>query len=542
MSGTGFVLSPLDLGIIVGSLVLVVAVGLWASRGQGKTARGYFLASERLPWWIIGSAFVATSVSSEQIVGTAGAAYQHGMAIVNWEWWCLPTYTLLLVFFLPVYLRSRITTLPEYLSRRFGPLCGDIYSWVMLAAYTIVFLVPVLYGSTLVLSKLTGWSFPAVLWGTVALVGLYTVKGGLASVMWTDAVQCVMLVGGGIALYFVALARIPGGWHAMVLADPDRFHLYHPADDPIAPFPALICGSLGVFLFYQASNQVMVQPRARRSTWDGLMGIVLRASSTCCGPWRPASSGSSSTTGPTSFIGAAAAGQPGHDVPVRPGRVWPGRGRARRDRGWVPRRGDVDGDALANLSATIFAAGYLQAMDPPRCRRSRGGPGRPDGLDARVVIAAVVSPAVERLGGIFTYFQTGVTWLATPFISVFQGHPEADELPGARFGIVGGLSSSSPWHSGHPCWDSGSTGSTRRSSPRSSSWSGWILVSLAATRSCRERNPRSLGLEPGPDGPAPAGDFGPAARSVALWFGSTRCSGSSSTGDGAYSRSARGTR
>ena len=151
---------------------------------------------------------MSTSVSSEQIVGTVGAAYQHGMAIANWEWWSLPTYTLLLVFFIPVYLQNRIATLPEYLTKRFGPLCGDIYSWVMLVAYTLVFMVPVLYGSTLVLSKLTGWSFPIVLCGTVAVVGLYTVKGGLASVMWTDALQCVMLLGGGITLYFVALARI----------------------------------------------------------------------------------------------------------------------------------------------------------------------------------------------------------------------------------------------------------------------------------------------------------------------------------------------
>ena len=229
MSATSFVLSRLDVGIIAASLVLVVVVGLWAARGQGKTARGYFLASERLPWWIIGSAFVSTSVSSEQIVGTVGAAYQHGMAIANWEWWSLPPYTLLLVFFIPVYLQNRIATLPEYLSKRFGPLCGDIYSWVMLVAYTLVFLVPVLYGSTLVLSKLTGWSFPIVLWGTVAVVGLYTVKGGLASVMWTDAVQCVMLLGGGITLYFVALGRIPGGWDAMVLANPRALSSLSPA-------------------------------------------------------------------------------------------------------------------------------------------------------------------------------------------------------------------------------------------------------------------------------------------------------------------------
>src|SRR4051812_12515107 len=97
----GFSLSVLDLTIIVVSLAMVVGLGLWASRSQGKTARDYFLASGRLPWWIIGAAFVSTSVSSEQIVGTVGQAYQHGMGIANWEWWSLPIYSILIAIFIP---------------------------------------------------------------------------------------------------------------------------------------------------------------------------------------------------------------------------------------------------------------------------------------------------------------------------------------------------------------------------------------------------------------------------------------------------------
>src|SRR6478672_7624262 len=114
-------MNALDFLIIIASLVIVVAVGLIASRRRSDTAEEYFLASGRLPWFIIGSAFVSTSVSSEQIVGTVGAAYQDGMAIANWEWWCLPTYTLLLLLFIPVYLKNRIATVPEFLSKRFGP-------------------------------------------------------------------------------------------------------------------------------------------------------------------------------------------------------------------------------------------------------------------------------------------------------------------------------------------------------------------------------------------------------------------------------------
>src|SRR5215470_799793 len=172
---SGFALSPLDLGIIGGSILLSVSVGYWASRRVEKTTSGFFLASGKMPWWLIGAAFVSTSVSSEQIVGTVGAAYKYGMGIANWEWWCLPTYALVMIFFIPLYLKNRISTVPELLSRRFGPLCGDIYSYVMLFAYVFLFLAPALYGGSVTFSKLTGWPSFVVLAGIVVLVGLYTI-------------------------------------------------------------------------------------------------------------------------------------------------------------------------------------------------------------------------------------------------------------------------------------------------------------------------------------------------------------------------------
>jgi SSS family solute:Na+ symporter len=437
-----FALSPLDITIILGSLVFVMGVGLWASRRQGETARAYFLASERLPWWIIGSAFVSTSVSSEQIVGTIGAAYQHGMGIANWEWWCLPTYLLVLLFFIPVYLKNRIATVSEFLAKRFGPLCGDIYSWVMLVAYVLVFLAPVLYGGSLVFSELTGWNFYTILWGTVILVGLYTVKGGLVSVMWTDAAQCVLLLGGGTVLFFVALSKIPGGWSAMVQANPERFHLYHPPLDPVAPFPALICGSLGVFLFYQATNQVMIQRvLGARSTWDGLMGIVfagfvnlLRPLVTCflgfivffwIHQMHQAEPLSNPDTAFSLALGTFASGFGLRGVVLA---------------GFLAAVMSTV-SALANSTATIFALDiYKKMLRPDATQQQVIRAGRIASLLA-LTIAGLVSPAVEMLGGIFRYFQTGVTYLATPFVSVFILGIlwKRTNYPGALFGIIGGL-------------------------------------------------------------------------------------------------------
>ena len=434
-------MNAIDLVVVILSLVIVMAVGLWASRRRDTSAAGYFLASGKLPWWIIGSAFVSTSVSSEQIVGTTGAAYAQGMVIANWEWWTLPTYALLIVLFIPLYLRNRVTTVADFLERRYGPLCRDVYSWVMLAAYVFVFLVPVLYSGSLAIARLMDWSLYAVLWTMVVLVALYTAKGGLVAVMWTDAVQCVMLVGGGLILYFYALSQIPGGWSAMVAANPHRFHLYRPPGDAEAPFLGLVAASMGVFLFYQAGNQVMVQRvLGARSIWDGMMGIVfagfinlLRPLVTCflgliVYHWIHAMERDHPLTNvDTAFPYALE-----HLAPT-----WGLRG--------IVLAGFMAAvmstlSALSNSTATLFSLEVYRKLI------------RPDAGDARTVIvgqvasvlalvtAAMLAPLVPRFGGVFKYFQTGVTYLATPFISVMLLGIlwRRTNYPAALFGIVGG--------------------------------------------------------------------------------------------------------
>lgn len=436
-----FALSARDIVVIVSSIVAVVAVGLWAARNQEKSARGYFLASGKLPWYIIGAAFVSTSVSSEQIVGTVGATYKYGMGIANWEWWLVPTYGLMVLVFVPMWLRNRVTTVPEFLARRFGPGCADIYSWVMLVAYVFVFLVPVLYSGSLAVTKLTGWNFYAVLWGMVALVALYTTKGGLSSVIWTDALQCLMLVGGGVILFFIALGKVPGGWAAMEAANPDRFHLYRPVNDEAAPFLGIVLATFGVYIFYSAGNQVMAQRiLAARSTWDGIMGVwwggvvnLLRPLVTC-------------------FLGlivyhwihtmnaAPALKDPDEAFPFALRYLAPE---------WGLRGIILAGflaavmstvSALANSTATIFSLDVYKRIFHPEAPDARlVGVGRIASL-AAMGIAAVVAPSVAHLGGVFKYFQNGVTYLATPFISVMLLGLlwKRTNRQGALFGLVGG--------------------------------------------------------------------------------------------------------
>lgn len=437
-----FHLSVTDIVIIVAEILLVVVIGLLAARKVVRTTEGYFLASGNMPWYLIGAAFVSTSVSSEQIVGTIGATYKGGLAIANWEWWCLPTYLLMMVFFIPLYLRNKITTVPELLNRRFGPACGGIYSIVILIGYVFIFLPPVLYGGSLTISELTGWSQWYVLAGIIILTASYTLLGGLSSVMWTDAIQCVMLIGGGVLLFFVALYKIPGGWDAMVQAAPDRFHLYRPATDEEAPFAGLILASFGVFLFYQSSNQVMVQRiLSARSVWDGMMGLIfagfiniIRPLVTCL-------------LGLIVYHWLDIMHQGPSLLPDKQDQTFPYALTVFAPSGL---RGIIlagffaavmaSVSALTNSVATIFSLDvYRRFWKKDAGDRELIITGQISGGMA-LFIAAVISPVVANVG-LFKYFQTGVTYMATPFISVMLMGIfwKRTSYHGAIAGLIGGI-------------------------------------------------------------------------------------------------------
>ena len=437
-----FHLSLADILIIVGETLLVVIIGLMAARKVKRTTEGYFLASGNMPWYLIGAAFVSTSVSSEQIVGTMGAAYKGGLAIANWEWWALPTYLLMMIFFIPMYLRNKIMTVPELLNRRFGPACGAIYSFVILIGYVFVFLPPVIYGGSITLSELTGWNQGYVMAGIVLVTASYTLLGGLSSVMWTDAIQCVMLIGGGVIFYFVALDKIPGGWDAMVAAAPERFHLYQPPSDPEAPFAGLILASFGVFLFYQSSNQVMIQRiLSARSTWDGMMGLIfsgfiniVRPLVTCL-------------LGLIVYHWLDIMQQGPSLLPDNQDRAFPVALELFAPSGlkgvilagfFAAVMSTVS--ALSNSIATIFSLDVYKKFIRKNAKdRELITTGQVSG-GAALLISSLVAPLVGSIG-LFKYFQTGVTYMATPFISVLLMGIfwRRTSYAGAIAGLIGGV-------------------------------------------------------------------------------------------------------
>ncbi len=266
--------SLFDVSIFVGYAVLILGIGFFKGRGESKDTKGYFLAGGKLPWYIIGVSLVAGSVNSEQMVGTVGAAWQEGMGIVNWEVWGFPILFFMLFMFLPIFLRNTISTVPEYMEKRFGPSCRNFVTVVSIFYYILASLTVAVYGGALTLS--TYFSFPLqyAIWGIVAFTALYTIYGGLSAVAWTDLIQTLLITLGGLMLFFFTYAKTDG-FAAMEAANPERWHLIKPADDLTIPWPGLIIHTMTTLFFYYICNQVLMQKiLAARSERDARIGSI----------------------------------------------------------------------------------------------------------------------------------------------------------------------------------------------------------------------------------------------------------------------------
>jgi solute:Na+ symporter, SSS family len=450
-------LTTIDVVIILASMAFVVGVGIVAGRKKSDTAHGYFLGGNKMPWWLIGTAFVATGISSEQMIGTVGITYDYGMGIANWEWFGLPAYTLVLLFFIPIYLRNKVTTIPGFLSDRFGPAVGTAYSCLLLFLYVFVYMSMVLYAGSLAFShavfgeNVLWWQTMIVLALIAVGVGAYTIHGGLTSVMWADLFQCILLMAGGITLFLVALHQIPGGWNAMVegakaAGVPERMHLYQSPGHPMAPFLGMLVAIFGAFTFYQVGNQAMVQRiLAARTTWDGLMGLILaqvinffRPLVTCflglvIWHWinvmhkAPDMAPVLAKNKDLAFIFALKEFAPaGVRGVVLAGLI-------------AAVMATLSG--LVNSTSTMFSTDiYKKYIRREASDREMVRIGRIASF-AALLVAACISPKVGDLGGVFKFFQNALTYIACPFMAtVLMGILwKRVNYAAGLFGLVGGF-------------------------------------------------------------------------------------------------------
>lgn len=268
-------LTPLEIGTFIVYLIAVVTIGFVSGRKGQESTADFFLAGRRLPWYVIGFSLIASSISSEQFIGEVGWGYKYGMAVSNWEWLVFPAQGLLLFFFLPVYLKNRIATIPEYLTRRFGRLAGSTFALVCMTQYLIINLPLVLYSGAFVLHEIFGLDLYVAIAILALAAGSYTIFGGLSAVAWVDLFNGALLIGGGLLVFFLGFAAVDGGLPAIV-GTGDRAHLMLPATHPELPWTGMLAVAFVLSGYYYSTNQFITQRcLGAKTVWDGKMGVVL---------------------------------------------------------------------------------------------------------------------------------------------------------------------------------------------------------------------------------------------------------------------------
>ena len=284
-------LSGLDIGIVLAYLAAIFVLAQWVSRekaGHTKDAKDYFLASKSLPWWAIGASLIAANISAEQIIGMSGSGYAIGLAIASYEWMAAATLLIVGKWFLPVFLRNGIYTMPQFLEQRYGTRIRTLMAVFWLGLYVFVNVTSILWLGAIAVSQVTGMDqmLAVVLIGVFAL--LYQLYGGLKAVALTDIVQVSLLVLGGLLVAGLTLnelgegAGVVAGFHKLWAAQPGHFEMILDKDNPFykdLPGLSVLIGGMWIMnISYWGFNQYIIQRAlAAKDIGEAQKGVLFAA-------------------------------------------------------------------------------------------------------------------------------------------------------------------------------------------------------------------------------------------------------------------------
>lgn len=226
--------APLDYIIFIAYGLLIISIGLWVSRtkkGMEKTAQDYFLASRSLTWWAIGASLLAANISAEHFIAMSGSGYAIGLAIASYEWMAAITLIFVGKYFLPIFIKKEIYTMPQFCEQRYDRRVSTSLAVFWLLVYVFVNLTSVIYLGALAMEKILGFPLMYGIVGLAAFAALYSLYGGLTAVAWTDVVQVVFLIGGGLITTYLGLNAVSGGegviagFKVLIEEAPDKFHM-----------------------------------------------------------------------------------------------------------------------------------------------------------------------------------------------------------------------------------------------------------------------------------------------------------------------------
>jgi len=284
-------LSNLDISVVIFYAISLFALAQLVSReqaGHHKDTSDYFLAGKSLPWWAIGASLIAANISAEQIIGMSGSGYAIGLAIASYEWMAAITLILVGKFLLPIFLERGIYTMPQFLEQRYDHRVRLVMAFFWLGVYIFVNLTSVLWLGALALNTVAGLD---IVQGMV-LLGLfavgYSLYGGLKAVAFTDIIQVVLLVLGGLMIAWIMLDEVSdgsgvlAGFQILTERAPEKFDMILSRDNPhYASLPGLsvLLGGMWIMnISYWGFNQYIIQRAlAAKNIHEAQKGIAFAA-------------------------------------------------------------------------------------------------------------------------------------------------------------------------------------------------------------------------------------------------------------------------
>ncbi len=255
--------------------IVVASYGYWVYNRKKKAAisasHDYFLAEGSLTWWAIGASLIASNISAEQFIGMSGNGFKMGLAISTYEWMAAATLMIVAIFFIPVYLKNKIYTMPQFLNTRYNSTVAMIMAVFWLLLYVIVNLTSILYLGALAISSISGINLYLCMYA-LAIFAIIITLGGMKVIGFTDVIQVFFLILGGLVTTYLALDLVAkqygsegviNGFNLMMTHSSDHFHMIFKKDN--ANFPSLpgltvlIGGMWIVNLNYWGCNQYITQ-------------------------------------------------------------------------------------------------------------------------------------------------------------------------------------------------------------------------------------------------------------------------------------------
>ncbi|NNF33335.1 MAG: sodium/solute symporter [Saprospiraceae bacterium] len=236
----------------------LLAIAIWVMRQKNDTTKDYFLAGKNVGWFVIGASIFASNIGSEHVVGLAGTGAESGMPMAHYE---LHAWIVLLLgwLFLPFYMRSEAFTMPEFLEKRFDARSRWFLSIFSIVGYVLTKVSVTIYAGGIVVSQLLDIPFFYGAIGIVIITGLYTVIGGMRAVVYTEALQTIVLILGAITIMVLGLQAIGGFSELKATVGAEHFNMWKPMSDPDFPWTGMVFGGAIVGIWYWCTDQYIVQ-------------------------------------------------------------------------------------------------------------------------------------------------------------------------------------------------------------------------------------------------------------------------------------------